>query len=105
MSNRQAGVAAATVLAAALAGGAAQAAPVSVAAGVPRAVPATQVILAKAAAARPCVWRKGVRHCRERVEASPYPNDYFYFAPNTLPTARRGWSLDSPVQHSPPSPR
>jgi hypothetical protein len=57
------------------------------------------------AAARRCWSRNGIKHCRRGNESSPYPNDYFYFAPNTMPTARRGWNVNSPVQHSPPSPR
>lgn len=62
---------------------------------------------AEAVATRRCWWRNGTRHCPgvNAVTPSPYPNDYFYFAPNTFPTARRGWQLGgSPVDHSPPSP-
>jgi hypothetical protein len=58
------------------------------------------------AASRRCWRQKGKRVC-EKVERNGMPSasePYFDFAPNAVPTARRGWKLDDPVNHPVPSP-
>jgi hypothetical protein len=58
------------------------------------------------AQSRRCWRHKGKRVC-EKVERSGGPSasePYFDFAPNAVPTARRGWKLDDPVNHPVPSP-
>jgi hypothetical protein len=58
------------------------------------------------AASQRCWRRNGKRVC-ERAGRSGTPaasEPYFDFAPNAVPTARRGWRLDDPVNHPVPSP-
>jgi hypothetical protein len=58
------------------------------------------------AQSRKCWRRNGKRVC-EKVERNGTPSasePYFDFAPNAVPTARRGWKLDDPVNHPVPSP-
>ena len=52
-------------------------------------------------------WRQNGKRVCEKVERSGGPSasePYFDFAPNAVPTARRGWKLDDPVNHPVPSP-
>lgn len=70
------------------------------------ALAANASLQAEEAASRRCWRRKGKRVC-EKVERSGTPSasePYFDFAPNAVPTARRGWKLDDPVNHPVPSP-
>ena len=52
-------------------------------------------------------WRQNGKRVCEKIERSGTPSasePYFDFAPNAVPTARRGWKLDDPVNHPVPSP-
>ena len=57
-------------------------------------------------AARRCWRQKGKRVCEKIESGTPSASEpYFDFAPNAVPTARRGWKLDDdPVNHPVPSP-
>jgi hypothetical protein len=58
------------------------------------------------AASRRC-WRQNGKRVCEKAERGGTPSasePYFDFAPNAVPTARRGWKLDDPVNHPVPSP-
>jgi hypothetical protein len=57
------------------------------------------------AASRRCWRRNGKRVCEKVERETPSASEpYFDFAPNAVPTARRGWKLDDPVNHPVPSP-
>lgn len=57
------------------------------------------------AASRRCWRQNGKRVCEKVERAGPSASEpYFDFAPNAVPTARRGWKLDDPVNHPVPSP-
>jgi hypothetical protein len=57
------------------------------------------------AASRRCWRQKGKRVCEKVENGTPSASEpYFDFAPNAVPTARRGWKLDDPVNHPVPSP-
>jgi hypothetical protein len=52
-------------------------------------------------------WRQNGKRVCEKIERNGTPSasePYFDFAPNAVPTARRGWKLDDPVNHPVPSP-
>ena len=67
---------------------------------------AATVPRAEEAASRRCWRQQGKRVCQKVEREEPVGSDpYYYFAPNTMPTARRGWKLDDLVNHPPPSPR
>ena len=101
---RQAGAWSASLLALTLAPAGFAAAPAFAAGGFP-AIAAT-VPRAEEAASRRCWRQQGKRVCQKVEREEPVGSDpYYYFAPNTMPTARRGWKLDDPVNHPPPSPR
>jgi hypothetical protein len=101
---RQAGVWSASLLALALAPAGVAAAPASAGGDFP-AIAAT-VPRAEEAASRHCWRQQSKRVCQKVEREEPVGSDpYYYFAPNTMPTARRGWKLGDPVNHPPPSPR
>ena len=57
------------------------------------------------AQSRRCWRHKGKRVCEKVENGTPSASEpYFDFAPNAVPTARRGWKLDDPVNHPVPSP-
>ena len=81
------------------------AAPAFAAAGGILAIAATAPQVEEAASRR-CWRQQGERVCQKVEREEPVGSDpYYYFAPNTAPTARRGWKLDDPVNHPAPSPR